>query len=500
MQVLCAFCSMQALLFPLTNMALPAAAQPSPQVVGGAFVQQYYFVLHKSPDQVHRFYQDSSILSRPDSNGMMTSVTTMQDINDKVLSMDFSDYTAEIESADSQASYKDGVLVVVTGSLTGRDNVRRKFIQSFFLAPQEKGGYVVLNDIFRFVDPSQARGANQVIVNGVNGDSAEALTPEPEPTLVQEPQVATSVELETFHAVEDIDNGEEVIKPVEHDPPEASIVVAADPEVHASQSDDQPVSEVAVSVSQEDEPKKSYASIVKVYKVSKSSTLNSTVSKPKVSLPKAAPKVDAVNPDKHPTPSSKPSITSETTVSTVDNVPENNSNDVEGHSIYIRNLPLSTTPEEVEVEFKKFGPIRPGGVQVRNHKVERFCFGFVEFESLDSMQAAIKSSPITIGGRQAFVEEKRTTTRVVNGVVTNGGRGRYLAGRGNYRNDNFRGRGGYGGNQGYGRTEFRNRSEYSGRGRGGLGRPMNGFQQRPFQNGNGRIFRPAIANQTAVSA
>lgn len=488
-------------------MALPVAAQPSPQVVGGAFVQQYYFVLHKSPDQVHRFYQDSSILSRPDSNGMMTSVTTMQAINDKVLSMDFSDYTAEIESADSQASYKDGVLVVVTGSLTGRDNIRRKFTQSFFLAPQEKGGYVVLNDIFRFVDTSQPRVANQVIVNGTNGDvSAAASTLEPEPTLVQESQLTTSVEHETLHTVED-DNGEEIVKPMENDPPEGSVVIAADPEALVGQSDDQPVSEAAVSVSQEDEPKKSYASIVKVYKVSQSSVPNPIpVSKPKVSLPKSAPpKLDAVNPEKQSALSSKPSTTFEATVPTGDNVAESNSNDVEGHSIYIGNLPLSTTPEEVEVEFKKFGPIKPGGVQVRNHKVERFCFGFVEFESLDSMQAAIKASPITIGGRQAFVEEKRTTTRVVNGVVTNGGngggRGRYPAGRGGgYRNDNFRGRGGYGGNQGYGRSEFRNRGEYSGRGRGGLGRPINSFQQRPFQNGNGRMFRPAIANQTAVSA
>ncbi|XP_020572885.1 ras GTPase-activating protein-binding protein 1-like [Phalaenopsis equestris] len=440
-------------------MALPSAAQPSPQVVGGAFVQQYYFVLHKSPDQVHRFYQDSSILSRPDSDGMMESVTTMQAINDKVLSMDFSEYTAEIETADSQASYKDGVLVVVTGSLTGRDNIRRKFTQTFFLAPQEKGGYVVLNDIFRFVDPSQPRGANQVTINGTNGDaSAAALTPEPESTLGQEPQMVTSAEPETLHTVEDVVNAEEVIKPpMENDPPEVSIVVASDPEVHVIQPDEQLVSEVAVSVSQEDEPKKSYASIVKVYKVSQPLVSNSTpVSKTKVSLPKATPppaKLDALNPEKQPATSLKPSTTLEATVSTGDNVLENNSNDVEGHSIYIRNLPLSTTPEEVAGEFKKFGPIKPGGVQVRNHKVERFCFGFVEFESLDSMQAAIKSSPITIGGRQAFVEEKRTTTRVINGVVTNtnngGGRGRYLAGRGNYRNDNFRARSGYGANQGY---------------------------------------------------
>lgn len=42
---------------------------------------------------------------------------------------------------------------------------------------------------------------------------------------------------------------------------------------------------------------------------------------------------------------------------------------VEGHSVYIRNLPLNATAEQVEEEFKKFGTIKPGGVQVRNHKV-----------------------------------------------------------------------------------------------------------------------------------
>lgn len=42
---------------------------------------------------------------------------------------------------------------------------------------------------------------------------------------------------------------------------------------------------------------------------------------------------------------------------------------VEGYSIYIRNLPLSVTADQLEVEFKKFGPIKEGGIQVRNKKV-----------------------------------------------------------------------------------------------------------------------------------
>ncbi|PKA53691.1 Nuclear transport factor 2 [Apostasia shenzhenica] len=516
----------------VAGMALSGATQPSPQVVGAAFVQQYYCVLHQSPDQVHKFYQESSILGRPDSSGTMTSVTTTQAINDKLLSLDFNNYTAQIESADSQASYKNGVLVVVTGSLIGRDNVRRKFTQSFFLAPQERGGYVVLNDIFRFVDPSQSSDANQVLVNGAIDDvTTAAQPPESETSMVQATHVANAVEHESVLPVENPDYGEEVFNPLENDTSVAEDGVAADPEVHLSQSDELPVSEVISPVSQEDGPKKSYASIVKVYKGSSSPVPNSTpISKPKPGLTKpATTKSDKTNAESQPPPPppSKSSSASEATVPASNNVPENNLIDVEGYSIYIRNLPLSATAEQVEEEFKKFGPIKPGGVQV-----DRFCFGFVEFESLDSMRAAIKVSSIPIGGRRVYIEEKRTTTRgksvtfqfykyqksilyyesghlFVNGVVTNSGssgdRGRYQLGRGAYRNENYRSRGGFVGNQGYGRPDgysrqdFRGRGMYSGRGRGGPSRPLSSYQQRSYQNGNGRVFRPS-ANQATTSA
>lgn len=62
-------------------MALQAPSNPSTpnaQVVGNAFVEQYYHILHTQPEVGYRFYQDSSVLSRPDTNGVMTSVATMQ--------------------------------------------------------------------------------------------------------------------------------------------------------------------------------------------------------------------------------------------------------------------------------------------------------------------------------------------------------------------------------------------------------------------------------------
>lgn len=53
-------------------------AAPNAQVVGNAFIQQYYLALHKSPNVVHKFYGDSSVLSRPGSDGEMTTATTVQ--------------------------------------------------------------------------------------------------------------------------------------------------------------------------------------------------------------------------------------------------------------------------------------------------------------------------------------------------------------------------------------------------------------------------------------
>lgn len=55
-----------------------SAPTPTAQVVGNAFVEQYYHILHQSPGLVHRFYQDSSFLSRPDVSGNITTVTTTQ--------------------------------------------------------------------------------------------------------------------------------------------------------------------------------------------------------------------------------------------------------------------------------------------------------------------------------------------------------------------------------------------------------------------------------------
>ncbi|XP_059283645.1 nuclear transport factor 2-like isoform X4 [Lycium ferocissimum] len=463
----------------LCGMAMQAAALPSAQVVGNAFVEQYYQIQHHSPELVFRFYQDSSVLSRPNSSGVMSSVTTMKNINEMICSLDYKNYKAEIKTADAQESFKDGVIVLVTGCLTGKDNLRRKFTQTFFLAPQDKG-YFVLNDVFRYVEENETDTVSEM-VNGTEDVQSEVLTPDPEYTHVVDPpnlDQAGSYAEEVQHveekANEPLEDGRQVGD-------ESEIVVEA--ESHFNEDQNPANTESANSVTQEDAPKMSYASIVS------SQTKKGPI---KIYVPtntsRAAPPKAVKQPVAAVAQTPAPEASNRTGPSGT-NVPVTNhtEDEAEGHSIYVRNLPLDVTAAQLEAEFKRYGPIKQGGVQVRSNRHQGFCFGFVEFEDESSMYGAIQASPITIGGRQAVVEMKRTTTRVGSA------RGRFHTGRGGFRNDNFRGRGNFGGVRSYGRNEFGGR-DFSGRGRGQGGRGGEGYQVR---GRGGRRGGPSQSSATA---
>lgn len=97
----------------------------------------------------------------------------LQAINEKIVSMGID--RAEIKAVDAQESLCGGVTVLVMGHLTGKNGVSREFVQSFFLAPQEKG-YFVLNDILRYV--GEGAGDEQQPAPEVATD-AEAAAPTP---------------------------------------------------------------------------------------------------------------------------------------------------------------------------------------------------------------------------------------------------------------------------------------------------------------------------------
>ncbi|XVF02179.1 hypothetical protein REPUB_Repub04eG0153500 [Reevesia pubescens] len=330
-------------------MALETAtppATPSAQVVGNAFVEQYYHILYNSPELAHRFYHDSSVISRHDSNGVMTSVTTMQGINEKILSLDYTNHKAEINTADAQKSYKEGVTVLVTGCLMGKDNLKRKFAQSFFLAPQDNG-YFVLNDVFRYVEDGQAVEKHKV--NGVHDAPRVTSTLEPEPAQVLNPSAPDPA----VTLVEENQNvAEQVFEPSDQEKQLVNEKEAVLESHSHSNGDDIPIVVESASFStQEDTPKKSYASIVKVPKGGSRPT--------RVYVPTNTTRVTPKKPENQSLVSAAPATPEAFAPSSID-VPENNDfpEEVEGHSIYIRNLPFNVTSAQLEPEFKKFEPLQ----------------------------------------------------------------------------------------------------------------------------------------------
>ncbi|MQL98970.1 hypothetical protein Taro_031686 [Colocasia esculenta] len=132
----------------------------------------------------------------------------------------------------------------------------------------------------------------------------------------------------------------------------------------------------------EEAPKKSYASIVKVMKENAAAPFLAPSARPAPVIP----------------PRQTPTVA---TSSPAPEVPASGSHgaesgdvqeaEVEGHSIYIKNLPLNATVVQPEEEFKRFGPIRPDGVLLMQQ--QGFCFGFVEFEVPSVVQSAIEAPP-----------------------------------------------------------------------------------------------------------
>lgn len=465
-------------------------ATTTASLVGNAFVNQYYNVLHQSPHVVHRFYTDQSKLSRAEAGMSADTVETQDKIREKIMSMDFGGIRAEIKTVDSQESLNGSVLVMVTGSLSSQDGPERDFMQTFFLAPQERG-YFVLNDICRYlngkVEPlaALANGTPELntTLDVVDGGRADSPVPTEQEVLdYPGSEVEDRVYTDYPGSEEELFNTREV----------SAEVVTSSHQDAAVELPGEQLSPPVEEESSEGGAKMSYASILRAQ--SEVSGASFTARQAVLFKATAAQNVPVLS------AASEVSQTAASTSmgpynATMDSVTEIGG---DGKSVYAKNLPLNITQEELEKEFQKFGSLKPGGVNLKNQKVG-VCFAFIEFEDLSSALSAIEASPISIGGRQIYVEEKRFSSAV--GSLA--GRGRANQARG-YQADGMRGRGYFGG-RGAGRgggggqdseRDLNNRG-HGGRGRYGLGyssvgnnygstgNTVNGYRRADNQTGNG---------------
>ncbi|XP_072973405.1 nuclear transport factor 2-like [Typha angustifolia] len=432
-------------------MAAMFPGQVSAVQVGTFFVGQYYNTLQQQPGLVHQFYNDASTMMRIDGDATETA-TGMVQIHSLIMALNFT--RIEIKTANFLSSWGDGVLVMVSGVLQTREyNARRKFFQTFFLAPQEKG-YFVLSDFFHFLDEDQihqpAVPTHESFENNLSTSNTipEAASDYSHGGEIQTEELAHPVQAEENEADAEYNFPEpqqHVSEPddlIDESPAEEAVPSFANLTITARDPSPVPAGEPV------GEPlKQTYASILRTAKGPQ------TVSQPPATF------------ESYQVPQSVPQQTTvligleKTTYEVVEDIAALE-DDVESKSVYVGNVPSSVSESDLENEFKNFGRIRPDGVAIRSRKDSGGYYAFVEFEDAIGVKNALKASPLQINGWQIYVEERRPNS----GAYRGGRRGR---GRGGYQSEVPRGR--FGGRSfGRGDTD----REYNSRARG------NGFHQR----------------------
>ncbi|KAL6343001.1 hypothetical protein AAG906_017021 [Vitis piasezkii] len=407
-------------------MATPFPFHVTAAQVGAYFVGQYYQVLQQQPDFVHQFYSDASTVLRVDGNTRETASAMLQ-IHTLIMSLNYTGI--EIKTAHSLESWNGGVLVVVSGSVQIKDfSGRRKFVQTFFLAPQEKG-FFVLNDILHFIDEDLIQQHPAALLAQSSLDSrlnASNTIPEP----VSNYMLGGEIQAREFVApVNAMENG-----PVDrYSFPEQRLQQVTEteniPEDNSGEDSNGSLQNVMNTLQDlppapVDEPvgepqKHTYASILRVAK-GQSVPSVSPQSYNNKSMPPAS--------EWHhlPQPSNEQSVASsvmfEKPASEVAEEVSGVEDEGEIKSVYVRNLPSTVSASEIAKEFKNFGRLKPDGVVIRNRKDNiGVCYAFVEYEDISGVQNAIKASTVQIAGRQVHIEERRANS---NNLSRGGRRGR----------------------------------------------------------------------------
>ncbi|KAI0014182.1 hypothetical protein F4779DRAFT_612993 [Xylariaceae sp. FL0662B] len=114
------------------------------------FVEQYYTTLGKNPEKLHLFYGKRSQFVYGLEAEVANVSVGRQTIQERIKLLDFQDCKVRVSNVDSQASY-DNIVIQVIGEISNKAGDPKKFVQTFVLA-QQPSGYFVLNDILRYID------------------------------------------------------------------------------------------------------------------------------------------------------------------------------------------------------------------------------------------------------------------------------------------------------------------------------------------------------------
>ncbi|KAF2234045.1 hypothetical protein EV356DRAFT_515718 [Viridothelium virens] len=157
-----------------------SAGLPSDEV-GWYFVERYYTTLSRQPEKLFLFYQKrSQFVSGVEAEKAPVCVG-QKAINDRIKELDIQDCKVRVTNVDSQSS-DENIVIQVIGEISNKSAPHRKFTQTFVLAKQTNG-YFVLNDIFRYIiEDEEFEGT---------GESEELQQNQAVPSGIQEPKPST---------------------------------------------------------------------------------------------------------------------------------------------------------------------------------------------------------------------------------------------------------------------------------------------------------------------
>ncbi|KAJ5836220.1 hypothetical protein N7447_002246 [Penicillium robsamsonii] len=451
--------------------------------VGWYFVEQYYTTMSRNPDKLHLFYsRRSQLVFGTEAESVPVTVGTKA-INEKLNSLKFQECKVRVLNVDSQASF-DNILVSVIGEISNNSEPSRKFVQTFVLAEQPNG-YYVLNDIFRYMAeepeeevPEQSTPAAPV------AEAPEAVAEAP----AEEAQVAEEVAVPNVdEKVEEVEtNAAPVEEPKEVAPqtngaPVEEETSAPVPAVAADIVNDEepPTPEpTPVSIAEKEVPEKETTPTPAVPKTWASIATTSFAAKAaaaaKAQAAQAAPAAPAAVPAStakvaapatQAAPTAHPAaIPAPAEAARSQDAPSTEAGwQTAGHDkksqprveetvlAYIKNVNDKVDASLLKQTLARFGKLKYFDVSRPKN-----C-AFVEFNEPAGYTAAVAANPHQIGSEQILVEERRPRG---NAYGSNG----FPAGRGGGAG---RGRGDRAGSQGRGGFQREGRGSFTPRGRGG---------------------------------
>ncbi|KAE8300281.1 Ras GTPase-activating protein-binding protein 2 [Larimichthys crocea] len=408
--------------------------KPSPLLVGREFVRQYYTLLNKAPDFLHRFYgrNSSYVHGGLDPSGKLAEAVYGQaEIHKKVMSLQFSECHTKIRHVDAHATLSDGVVVQVLGELSNNGQPMRKFMQTFVLAPEGSvaNKFYVHNDIFRYEDE-------------VFGDSEAELDEESEEEVEEEPEerqpspepLQESPNSSTYYEPHPVTNGVE--EPMEEPAPEPEpepepepkveeIKPEADEKVLEEMEEKAPSPAPVESPPNTQEPPKtfSWASVTSKNLPPSGTVTSSGISPHVVKAPSSQPRVEA-KPETQTAPlrprdqrtRDRPAFTQRGPRPGGRGDAESGDMDSrrivrypDSHQLFVGNLPHDIDESELKEFFMTYGNVVELRINTKGVGGKLPNFGFVVFDDSDPVQRILGAKPIMFRGEVRLnVEEKKT--------------------------------------------------------------------------------------------